>query len=72
MVYGHINYESKTIEVARYVHGKKVDAAERSDTFWHELTHAILRDMGSHLTYDERFVERFATRLNKAINSAKF
>jgi hypothetical protein len=36
------------------------------------LTHAILHDMDSRLVNDEKFVTRFAYRLNNAINSAKF
>jgi hypothetical protein len=45
---------------------------EISDTFWHELTHAILYDMGSTMYRNEKFVSRFASRLAKAINTAKF
>lgn len=72
MALGHIDYESRTIRVAKQAHNKAVGTDERSDTFWHELTHAILHDMDSRLVNDERFVMRFATRLNNAINSAKF
>jgi hypothetical protein len=43
------------------------------DTFWHELVHAILNDMGEHtLNKDEKFVTGFANRLTKAIKSARF
>jgi len=42
------------------------------DTFWHELTHAILKDMGSKLEANEDFVCAFSSRLNKAILSARF
>lgn len=45
---------------------------EISDTFWHELTHAILYDMGSTLYKNEEFVTRFANRLSRAINTARF
>jgi predicted heme/steroid binding protein len=41
------------------------------DTFWHELTHAILYDMGHDLSSNERFVSAFANRLCDAVNSAK-
>lgn len=41
-------------------------------TFWHELTHAILHDMGHGLATNERFVEQFSERLHKAIESAEF
>ena len=42
------------------------------DTFWHELTHAILKDMGSKLEANEKFVCAFSSRLNNAILSARF
>ena len=45
---------------------------QRSETFWHELTHAILHDMGSKLEANEQFVTEFSKRLNNAIHSAKF
>ena len=52
--------------------GKRFKAEDRYDTFWHELTHAILYDMGSELNKDEKFVTEFSNRLNRAILSAKF
>ena len=52
--------------------GYKYTADERSNTFWHELTHAILYDMGSELTRNEKFVTAFADRLDQAIKTAKF
>ncbi len=54
------------------VSGKRFKAEDRYDTFWHELTHAILYDMGSELNKDEKFVTAFSNRLNQAILSAKF
>jgi hypothetical protein len=42
-----------------------------SNTFWHELTHAILNDMGSNLQRNESFVTAFADRLNQVVNTAK-
>jgi Zn-dependent peptidase ImmA (M78 family) len=47
-------------------------AAKMRLTFWHELTHAILHDMGHGLATNERFVEQFSERLHKAIESAEF
>ena len=43
-----------------------------SDTFWHEVTHAILEDMGHKLEADEKFVTAFANRLTKVITKAEF
>lgn len=41
-------------------------------TFWHEITHAILHDMGDKRARDEKFVHAFAARLNHVIHSARF
>lgn len=72
--YGAINYTLHTIHVA--THSPYGDArrtkAQRSETFWHELTHGILHDMGHPLFRDETFVTAFAKRLFTAINSARF
>jgi hypothetical protein len=51
--------------------GNKFEQSELDDTFWHELTHIILQDMGSDLTDNENFVTAFANRLTQAVNSAK-
>jgi hypothetical protein len=51
---------------------RKYSNSQKSNTFWHELTHAILGDMDSGLAYNERFVSRFADRLDQAIKTAKF
>lgn len=43
-----------------------------AETFWHEVTHAILDDMGeSTLSSNERFVTRFAQRLNRMVHTAR-
>lgn len=47
-------------------------AQKQRSTFWHELTHGILYDMGHKLHSDERFVTQFSNRLHKAIESARF
>lgn len=46
--------------------------AEISETFWHELTHAILAEMGSPLYRNEAFVTQFAKHLSTAVQSARF
>ncbi len=71
---GHVYYGTGAIEVAlkSNVTNKPYSMDEVSDTFWHELTHAILYDMGHRLHKDEQFVTRFANRLAKAIKTAKF
>jgi hypothetical protein len=71
---GYVYYGTGAIEIAKKSNVTKTPYTndEISDTFWHELTHAILYDMGSSLHNNEKFVTRFANRLNKAINTAKF
>ena len=46
---------------------------DQHETMWHEITHAILYEMGRHkLNKDEEFVTEFAKTLSDAILSAKF
>jgi hypothetical protein len=71
---GSTNYRSCCIKLAshsntRYTKFRREDTHE---TFWHEVTHAILFDMGHKLHSNEDFVEAFSKRLSRAIDSAKF
>jgi len=69
---GTVDYTNNIIWVATHDdRGNKLTKDEMADTFWHEITHAILHDMRSPLCDDERFVTTFANRLTNAINSAK-
>jgi hypothetical protein len=69
---GRTYYRKKLVEMAQYDEfGNKFEQSELDDTFWHELTHIILQDMGSDLTDNENFVTAFANRLTQAVNSAK-
>ena len=69
---GHIDYQTNIICVATQdSYGNKLDAEEVHDTFWHELTHAVLHDMGHPLRDDEKFVGKFAYKLSCAVDSAK-
>ena len=71
---GRTYYNDSRIEIGTHsnVTGRKYSKDEIDDTFWHELTHAILYDMQHHLYDDEHFVTEFAGRLAKAIKSAQF
>ena len=71
---GRVSYDTQTIELARKSgHGVPLKLSALEDTFWHELTHAILHDMGEHqLNNRENFVEEFARRLSSAIRTARF
>lgn len=48
------------------------DSPNKSLTFWHELTHAILYEMKDARWADEEFVTRFSTRLDQAVRTATF
>lgn len=72
--HGSFDEETHTITIAKGnpLRGYKYDADEQANTFWHELTHAILYDMNCMLTHDEKFVTAFSNRLDQAIKTAKF
>ncbi len=71
--YGRIWYVRNIIEVAQTTSlGTVRSANQQEDTFWHEMTHAVLYEMGHKLYSDEVFVEAFSKRLSRAIRSAKF
>jgi hypothetical protein len=72
---GRIQYAEQRIQLGlrNGNTNRKLPASEIRDSFWHELVHAILHDMGRHnLNRDEAFVVAFANRLSKAIDSARF
>jgi hypothetical protein len=71
---GYIDYDKKSIQIAECSTktGRAFKDKDIEDTFWHEVIHAILHDMGSTLRNNEKFVTAFSSRLTKAINSARF
>ena len=70
---GRIYYGAQKIFIATHgTGGYKYTKKQAYNTFWHELTHAILDDMGSKLEANEKFVSNFADRLTDAITSARF
>lgn len=71
---GRIYYDEGVIRLARRSNtcGRKYCKAEMTETFWHEMVHAILYDMKHPLCSNEDFVSRFARRLSMAIKSARF
>jgi hypothetical protein len=74
-VIGNVHYDDRRIQLGRTSNttGRKFKPDEIADTFWHEMVHTILRDMGEHrLNSNEAFVTKFANRLTEAINTAKF
>ena len=71
---GRTYYDMERIEIATRSNatGREYSKDEIDDTFWHELTHAILYEMQHPLYDNEKFVTEFAGHLAKAIKSAQF
>lgn len=67
-------YRTRQMLIANkpYTLHRSYTPVEVEDTFWHELTHAILEEMGSTKYDDEVFVDKFSKRLSKAIRTARF
>jgi hypothetical protein len=68
--YGRVFPKYKVVRVNVSSDGKNRTTAQRSETFWHEVTHAILHDMKDPRWNDEKFVTAFSKRLNQVINTA--
>lgn len=58
---GYIDYYTKYI----YFTHKRLPNTELSETFWHEVTHAILHDMRRDDLNNESFVKAFSKRLSQ-------
>lgn len=57
----------------QYIYVQPRFEANMEKTFWHEVVHAILHDMGrARLNNDEQFVDDFAKRLHQITKTAKF
>ena len=71
---GNITYAENVIRIADTsgYSGAKYSQDSKRNVFWHELTHAILHDMGHKLKNDEVFVTAFSNRLHASIKSARF
>lgn len=58
------------IEIAQKIGGEEVSESRQKQTFWHELTHAVLHQMGrTDLNEDEGFVNTFSSFLSGAVNT---
>jgi hypothetical protein len=74
IVVGNISFTNRIIKVAKRS-GKPLrrrGLQARKTTFWHEVVHGILYDMGSRKNSDEIFVHGIATRLAQVVKSARF
>jgi hypothetical protein len=71
-ILGTIDYTNGIIWLATHdAHGNEIESEEMSDTFWHEITHAVLHNMKHPLRDDEKFVSMFGTLLADSVESAK-
>ena len=70
---GEIHYATRKVTVATNSNltDRSFKREEVADTFLHEVTHAILKDMGHRLWNNERFVTQFANRLTEVLTTAK-
>lgn len=69
---GFIEYVPQVIHVHTVrKNGNPIPEDKQLETFWHELTHAILFEMGNKLHRSESFVTEFSKLLHQAIKSAK-
>lgn len=65
-VNGRVKPAMRLIELAPH-------KAEDMETFWHEVTHAILHDINGPVSWrNEAFAMCFARRLTQVIKTAKF
>jgi hypothetical protein len=74
VIVGRISYGDKTIKLAKRSGRplRRRSAKAKMATFWHEVVHGILHDMGSRKERDEAFVDGIAKRIAQVIHSAKF
>lgn len=70
--YGDFYPNARHLVVAVRYGGKRRNPQDIAETFWHETTHAILRDMDHPLWNDEKFVTAFSKRLTQVIYTARF
>lgn len=62
-----------SIEIAETFMGRKQSLASQVNTFYHEMIHAILDNMGENsLSGNERFVSCFSGFLTEAMGNAVF
>ena len=70
---GQCHVTAGWIEIADIVNkNDKQSEGSKHNTFYHELTHSILKTMGSELNDDEKFVCCFSSFLTEAMEKAYF
>ncbi len=68
--YGSINYRARLVRVHTHdKFGYPYSEGKQHETFLHEVTHAVLHEMGHPQWNDETFVTTFAELLHEALSS---
>lgn len=67
---GRVFYNLQAIQIATHSKRQPRGAKAEAETFWHEVTHAILHDMDDVLCDNEDFVTAFSKRLNQVVHTA--
>ena len=62
---GITNYATTTIQLAKFVDMDEVSEESRDSTYFHELVHCILGEMGHDLNNNEEFVQTVSTFVNQ-------
>lgn len=62
---GTTNYATTAISLAKFVDIDEVSEESRDSTFFHELVHCILGEMGHDLNGNEEFVQTVSTFVNQ-------
>ena len=62
---GMTNYATTTISLAQFVDMDKVSNESKESTYFHELVHCILGEMGHGLNNNEEFVQTVSTFVNQ-------
>jgi hypothetical protein len=70
--WGRAYVHDRVIHLATHIPGRALTDEEIFVTFWHEVMHCMLYDMGHHAWKDEAFVNAIAENMTRIIATAKF
>ena len=71
-LYGSINHPKNEVALFRKLGENTISREQHLQTFWHEVVHGILTNMGeSELNDNEKFVCTFSSFLNEVMQSAE-
>ncbi|CAB4241152.1 hypothetical protein UFOVP228_10 [uncultured Caudovirales phage] len=70
--WGRAYVHDRIIHLATHIPKRALTEAEITTTFWHEVMHCVLYDMGHALWKDEAFVSAVSENLFRIISTVKF